>query len=275
MAFSLFPTNSRAMAVKPLSDREGEEGDGRQYRILYGYLSTVCPSLVNLNLDLEFLQNSRFSSISNHLALRMGLVLLSRLRDLERLSFQGPKTGLWTGSGSRMMKREGILEVRLPMDIEIDWMVTGPAEENEAFCSVKKRKVWIEFWESQGWERLIQKEQETDGPIRERHRVAMEGYLATKVTPAAASHKEEEVNIKYQTPEQCTDFEEMMMRLENLGLLLDIKLLLDEILKKREEGTYKVWPLMRHASIFGNRECPFGRTVAQEFLTRNRPPRFK
>ncbi|KAG0291603.1 hypothetical protein BGZ96_005033 [Linnemannia gamsii] len=275
MAFSLFPTNARAMAVKPLSDRDEGDGNGRQYRILYGYLSIVCPSLLDLNLNLELMQDNCFSSISKHLDLRMGLVLLSRLRGLERLSFQGPREGLLTGSGSGMTTREGVLGVHLPVDLEIDWMVAGPSEEKEAFCSVERQEAWREFWESQEWERLIQKEKETDGLLQEGHRVAIKGSFDTiAIAAAVASHKEEEANIKHQIPKQCTDYEEMMKKLENLGLLLDIKLLLDEIMKKREQGTYKVWPMMQHASVFGNRECPFGRTVAQEFLTRHQPPQF-
>lgn len=286
MSFSLFASKiSRATRIFNLenlelgSEREANEDkdddDDRKLRILYGYLSTVCPALVDLYLNLECLQGRRSSFLaSRHLELRVGFILLTRLEGLERLAFHNPQAGFWN-------KTRTTLGVNVPKDMEIDWMVAESSAEETEKVNSERSEAWREFYASQMWEGLLQREQETDGPMREMHRQAVEYMYAVSTTASQGDKnkdqqwetRKEEADIRYREPKKCADYEEMMAKLENLGLLLDVKLVLDQVLRRRSEGTFRPWPRMRHASVFGNRACPFGRTIAQEFRTRHRPPR--
>ncbi|KAF9138706.1 hypothetical protein BGX30_008832 [Mortierella sp. GBA39] len=241
MSFSLFASNSWTTIIKREAEEDGD--DDRTFRILYGYLSVVCPALVDLYLNLEPLQNhSSFFLASRHLALKMGFILLTRLEGLERLMFHGPSKGF--RNETRTVPLVDVLK-----DIEIDWMVAGSSpEETGMFNSEERNVAWREFYDSQMWERLLQREREIDGPMRERHRQVMEDIYAEMVNAAAVAAavsqrdknkdqqwetRKEAVDIRYREPKKCAHSEEMMTKLENLGLLLDVKLMLDQVLRKR------------------------------------------
>ncbi|KAF9129811.1 hypothetical protein BGW39_003811 [Mortierella sp. 14UC] len=190
MSYTYFSGNSSWIDCvrRPLD----EPSDARKCRLFFGYLSVVCPALVDLWLDMIPLVGEDFMLAARHLELRMGFVLLTRLRVLERLTFKVLKPR-WRGGWRPVM--------RLPDYAEIEWMRAGDDDGDDEGVAVDPERIKARRKE-------LMKEQKWDGHSSDNH---------------------QEVSIKFLTPPKCCDYDDIFAELKNQGLLLDVKLLIEEM----------------------------------------------
>ncbi|KAF9900093.1 hypothetical protein EC991_007929, partial [Linnemannia zychae] len=256
-----------------------EPNDARKCRLFFGYLSIVCPALEDLWLDMIPLVGEDFMLGARHLELRMGFVLLTRLRVLERLTFKVLKP-IRAGGWRPVM--------RLPNYVEIEWMrVRDDDDEGGGINSLERIKARRrELMKDQNWEYFIRLECERDSLIREQHQRCLEifwtnVYLPSRPDPPASplptptlpprssrplfsfppgvpavaklagvvggrsnrsiaeigsSSNQQDVSIKFLTPPKCHDYDDIFEKLKNQGLLLDVKLLLEEMEASQDDN---------------------------------------
>jgi hypothetical protein len=289
MSYTSFSVNSSWIDCvgKPLD----EPNEARKCRVFFGYLSIVCPVLEDLWLDMIPLAGEDFMLAARHLELRMGFILLTRLRFLERLSFKVLKprrAGGWRP------------EMQLPDYVEIEWMRAVDEDEGGGVNSrerIKERR--SELIESQKWEYLIRLECERDKLIQEQHSRCLEifwtntylpcqpdppNFLPPPLPPSrplfsfppgvpavkrlignvrgcssrgntstGSCSNQQEVSIKYLKPTNCHDYDTIFAKLKNQGLLLDVKLLLEAM--EESQGDCRDFAWLSHKDI-SHSSCP-------------------
>ncbi|KAF8940973.1 hypothetical protein BGZ47_007549 [Haplosporangium gracile] len=250
-------------------------------RIVFGYISRVCPYLRDLKI--RFAENlywaawipfgSRGSMTTRQrlsLTLDSGLCLLARLRHLEQLSI-----GFISGSGtsSSFLRRNMVWGLE-PVDLE--WMLErdGRRGSDERRKSrdrrMARRRVVEERWETWLAEEkvvLLQKAMDTSWWIS-RTRKTVDHVTVTTATTNGNN------NNKNRSPIRGRTDPEIHEQLKDLGLLVDVKNMLEEMnIADEQEGEsgggggggkegYKYWPMLRWMRIYHSTE--YGRSRERE-----------
>ncbi|KAG0262257.1 hypothetical protein BG011_000163 [Mortierella polycephala] len=177
--------SSANIAYEPVPERT---------RILFGYISRLCPRLRHLQI--------RYSRLSFNL--EGGVCLLSRLANLETLHL-----GTADGKTSRRVKT-----------VDLDWMSDSGYSDDRR---MKRQKAVA------GWKRLLRLEsqQRPNQLQRTQHAHLLE------VAEASGERVSSRKRLEYD--------------LRNLGRLLDIKLMMDELNSTRHS---RCWPLLQKICLY-------------------------
>ncbi|KAF9118917.1 hypothetical protein BGW39_000748 [Mortierella sp. 14UC] len=216
-------------------------------RLIFGYIARICPRLRDLEVhgSEHLLQDPEAWMVGGRhygrlcLTLDGGLCLLSKLNDLERLvvgSTDHNVINIDENSGSGGDGSGG--------KVDFDWMISA----GHSAARRRARQAWINKTEGRGcWAtRLLDEEADDEKRLLNYQRaLSMNGI-------AAVIHQENEGE----------DVEVLGKELQNLGLLKDVKQVLEEMDGKEEEG-YKCWPQMIRLSIY--QEDTFGQNPEAEF----------
>lgn len=172
-------------------------------RILFGYISLVCPALEELQIWTpqqchDIIYNRRHSP-KLELPLRGGLCLLGRLQYLQRLRVVKDE------------RRKGTVS----QDWELNWIVAAGRKDAK---SRTKRQQEIESWRR--WK--------ANEDRIERSRATSRQRQSSRKEPNNRSNNGRSTNTK----PSMTDDEEVLSRLQNLGLLLDVEDMMREMAEK-------------------------------------------
>ncbi|KAG0275435.1 hypothetical protein BGZ95_008799 [Linnemannia exigua] len=233
-------------------------------RIVFGYISRVCPELKDLQLRAAenfywpaWTPHGDGATITQrqrlHLTLDSGFCLLARLTRLEQLNLGCIS---WSGASTGFVSRNTVWNLEL---VDLDWIL------EEGHRDVRRRemrrRVIAERWEYLLYEERVNKLQE-----------AMETNWWVSRTRKMVPHSTttNTSNTNKQVLRGRTD-PEIHEQLKNLGLLVDVKDMLEEMEVENErqgkeegrEGWYfKCWPMLRWMQIYHSTE--YGRSKERE-----------
>ncbi|KAF9920474.1 hypothetical protein FBU30_009702 [Linnemannia zychae] len=222
-------------------------------RIVFGYISRVCPHLKDLQIRAtenfywgSWIPYGTWASLINrqrlNFSLDSGFCLLARLRSLERLTF-----GYIMGTHSTTVLESQFLDWSLE-PVDVDWILeSGHRDINRRIarkCLVKNR-----------WGRWLAEERLQD---LQSAMDAQWGAHQTRKTDKGST-------LTDRLPIQGRTDPEIHAQLKNLGLLIDVKAMLDEMEEedtKMETGGFKCWPMLRWMKIYHTTE--YGRSKEKE-----------
>ncbi|KAF9081263.1 hypothetical protein BGX23_001075 [Mortierella sp. AD031] len=171
-------------------------------RIMFGYISRLCPDLCDLQIDTPPRESDDGDDdIYSMLDLRLegGLCLLARMGQLRTLRI---------GTSERSMVCQGR---------DLSWMTGGGGVGQKQRCSAIK-----------GWASWLHTEQEDD---------KWKNQSSIRWEPLGDPRDTVELRLKAE--------------LRDVGLLLDVKLMLEEIDSTRRDGkTFQCWPALQHVSLY-------------------------
>ncbi|KAG0366824.1 hypothetical protein BGX24_003532 [Mortierella sp. AD032] len=232
-------------------------------RIVFGYISRVCPNLKDLQLRAAenfywsaWIPHGAGTTITQrqrlHLTLDSGFCLLARLTRLEQFSL-----GCISGSGTSasFVSRNMVWNLEL---VDLDWML------EEGHRDVRRREmrriIVAERWEYLLHEErvnMLQKAMETNWWVSRTRKMIPHNTIAN--TSNTSKHL-----LRGRTDPEIHE------QLKNLGLLVDVKNMLEEMEIENErqggeggEGEYfKCWPMLRWMRIYHSTE--YGRSKERE-----------
>ncbi|KAF9315217.1 hypothetical protein BG003_003364 [Podila horticola] len=185
--------------IRPYTSERLELLTPRDVRVVFGYLSGVCPRLRHVNISLD----------SAPLDLQSGLCLVSRLKCLETLTIEMPGTvSLWSRGTVSLW----------PRGSDLSWM------EPPSFLGLFNV---FQQQEMKKWKPLLQQEQE----LIQRRKAFLEqaSMFRAELLDHAINTKDVRDDIS-----RVADFAQLMVQ---VGTLSDVRVCMDEIARNRAAGS--------------------------------------
>ena len=199
----------RTLHCSIYSRTEPEFKSPARSRIVFGYLSRICPNLQDLQISMPTQQSVNGTIVYPKLDLRLegGLCLLTRMKHLWIL---------------RLESRERKTSCR-PKDL--GWILSG---ESQKEMKESKQQWALRSATVEGWTDWL-KDEETD-----------DNHWRNAFT-----------TVRWESKDSPVDIDEPWLKedLKTMGLLLDVKLLLDEMDCPNDGVEYRCWPELRHISL--------------------------
>ncbi|OAQ34569.1 hypothetical protein K457DRAFT_28458 [Linnemannia elongata AG-77] len=232
-------------------DEPGREQ--RASRILYGYLSRVCPRLRDLKICFPsvFLENGSDTSVKASLFLNLasGFCLLTRLKDLESLWIdQVDLSGLvlescaidWMAHSSSLSSASSVLGPSSSSSSSLTAASNHLSVWSQRKLSKRKRQVITAMWQ--------------ESIDRDQSRIANNVARFEGMSP-------EEIRQKHDA-----DLD-VMLQLSSCGMLTDVKSVIDNIIDRdsqwhEPQQEPPIWPRLNRVAIY--RTCGFGASPEAE-----------
>lgn len=198
-------------------------------RILFGYISRVCPELRDLRIDTSFMDSAHYNihEFKMYLAFEGGFCLLSRLHFLERLSVDAVCRRVYYEPW------------------ELSWML-GPEEPEQEEGRKDRRKVLAEL--DQRDTRLI-----VEGSAALQRDPDMTTSTHMSCTACGAKSGRLRPTTNHDEKGDYDDVQALRMTLENLGHVQDIIEVMDELETAPREGedeATKCWPHLQKIALY-------------------------
>ncbi|KAG0277144.1 hypothetical protein BGZ95_006461 [Linnemannia exigua] len=186
-------------------------------RLIFGYLSRVCPQLRDLAIFTteSCMLNSRIYAPVLHTRLQGGLCLLARLKYLERLRI---------GSSERLIAYKSC---------DLTWMVTNKLSSNDRR---QRRKIVSE------WGELL-----ADDEKQELLRIQTHGQSGSSSCASSADPDNKKQN---ENGGDHGGMAQLKKELRHLGLLVDVKEMIDEM----DSDEFQCWKSLRKISLYRDGE---------------------
>lgn len=211
-------------------------------RLVFGYISRVCPKLQDLEIHgPEYLYqfNEEWRTADSHrricVRLESGLCLLSRLKDLERLVVGTVDSFVLCDFGvSCSYNRDEGEDQEYVMAAEFDWMVPAGHSTNRRDA----RNAWISSPKSSGcWTKKLEAEEAKEVVRRQNYQQFLMDQGKDFMVQQGATSEGGDA--------------ELAKSLEDIGLLRDVKQMLEEMDKDAyDKDEYRCWPHLHRLSIY-------------------------
>lgn len=199
----------RTLHCSIYSRTEPEFTSPARSRIVFGYLSRICPNLQDLQISMPPQHRVGRTVVYPKLDLRLegGLCLLTRLKHLRILRLES-------------LERELSCQPK-----DLGWILSG---ESQKEMKESKQQRALRSATVEGWADWLKAEEADDNNWGD--------AFAT---------------VRWEPKNDPVDVDEPWLKedLKTMGLLLDVKLLLDEMDRPDDGVEYRCWPELRHISL--------------------------